>query len=308
MARELPPSLTVRPVVRQGTLEETRYRKASDGLPYSHEGRADLWLVETRDGRRMTLTVPRRGAAWTREGGTTWLTNSPTEGGTMKKRKSAKRHSKAAAKKRRHTKRPPPAGFASWAAYMASIRPNRPHSSRSRTVAHKKRRAKRSHVGIVKTRRRSTRRRSNPPAFSVSGLISRATQGAIGGGVIVATEMGTRLLRSRVFGMPAGTLSAGAVELGSGIAAGVLGEKFVGSHIASMIIAGAFASVIRTTVKQSTSPLVQEALADRPRNCVIRNGRAFRAVNGYVPGRLNGYVPGAAAAVTGAAFDVAMGN
>jgi hypothetical protein len=102
------------------------------------------------------------------------------------------------------------------------------------------------------------------------------------------------MIRSRVLGMPAGTLLSGATEVAISTAAGIVAERFVGERLAQTIIDAGFASVIRATVKQLKTPWVAEALADdtRRQNFVIRGGRAFPAVNGYVAGRMNGYVGG----------------
>lgn len=147
--------------------------------------------------------------------------------------------------------------------------------------------------------------------------MERVTQGLVGGGVIVATEIGTRLIRKRVLNMTAGTLIAGATEVGISTAAGLLAERFVGPRIAQLIIDGGFASVIRVTLKQlgnvpaaAPGTLWADALGDAPRNFVIRDGRVFPArgrLTGYVRGAqpLGGYVPGAAGMAS--AFDVATG-
>lgn len=289
MSRELPRSLTVRPVRLQGRLEETRYKKADDGLLYRHEGNADLWLIETKDGRRGTLALPRRGQGWTAEGGTTWLTNGP------EKRPMAKR-----AKKR--SKRPAPPG--GWKKYMAKIRPNR---GRKKMATKGKKRAapKRSRVVIVnrpkqnRPRRRSSGRR-NPPVFSIGGILERSFNGALGGATIVATEIAARMIRGRALGMKAGELLSGATELGITTAAGLLVEKMLGGRAGDrygqLIVDAGFASIIRATVKGSKAAWVSDALADDTRRQMftIRDGNTVR-LNGYVPGRapLNGYVGGA---------------
>jgi hypothetical protein len=54
------------------------------------------------------------------------------------------------------------------------------------------------------------------------GALGRVTRGVVGGFVIVSTEAGTRLIRSRVLGMPAGTLLSGAAELAISTTAGLL--------------------------------------------------------------------------------------
>lgn len=300
MAR-LPRSLTVRPVRLQGRLEETFYKKSDDGLQYRHEGDADLWLVETNDGTRATLAMPRRGQGWMQDGSTTWLTNSPREAHTM------------ASKSKRRTKRPPPKGFKSWKTYMASIRPGSRRSNPKRKRVHAmatkrrkstKRRRSSALVIVNRPKARRARRRRNP---NLGALVREATgmvmAGALGGAVIVATEAGTRLIRKRALGMPAGTLIAGATEVGISTTAGLLANHLlpgrIGTRVGQLVIDAGFASVMRAMVKQSSAPWIADALADDgpSRVYVVRNGRTVRrpAMGGYVRGAappLNGYVPG----------------
>lgn len=302
-------SYRVRPVTLQGRLKETRYQKSDDGLLYQHDGDADLWLVETDDGRRATLALPRHGDGWKRDGATYWLTNSPDDASMSKPRKRAKTTA-------RKTKRPPPRGFKTWAAYMASIRPNggRKMATRKRRASsspHKRRRRRSSssRTAVVVARSNPPRRRRharrNPP-FSIGGIVNRATAGAVGGAVILATEVGTKLARSRLLGMPAGTITAGLTEAGVGLGASVLGEKFVGPRVAQLIADATFASIFRTTVKQLGISAVNDVLSDTPKAFAIRNGRVVRrggAVNGYVGGaRLGQYVGGASPADAAAAM------
>jgi hypothetical protein len=323
--------LTVRPVALQGRVTETRYRKADDGLPYSHTGDGDLWLVETADGQRGTLTLPRHGDGWERDGGTHWLTNHPKHPRTlMSTRKRSARRSARPTAARRKSKRRPPNGFKTWSAYMASIRPNGGSTmKRKRKSAPKKRRAggRTAVVLVNRPAKRSVRHRRNPPRMrlNVGSITNTLTQGVIGGSIIVATEAGTRLIRSRVLRMSAGTLAAGLTEVGISTAAGIAAGRFLGQSTGQRIVDAGFASVIRATLKQfghvmPGTGLVAEALGDdgSPRNFVIRNGRVFpRAplggytsggsrLSGYVPGSsgnrttLGGYVPGASAAVASA--------
>lgn len=114
--------------------------------------------------------------------------------------------------------------------------------------------------------------------------------------------MAARLIRARAFGQLPGTLLAAAMELGSGVALGLLTEKFVGQELAQSVTDGAFASVIRGGIKQVSpgSALITDALSDSApkRRFRIKNGRVI-PVSGYVgAGRVNGYV-GAGRAVNG---------
>ncbi len=285
-------TLSVRPIALQGELEETRYRKRDDGKYYAHEGSADLWLVETSGGQRGTLSLPRRGAGWTKDGGTYWLTNSPHEATHMSKRTSSARRTK---------KRPPPRGFKTWAAYMASIRPGGKKMAKARKRGRKSTRKKtatrrRSSVVVLANPHRRRRHRRNPPLMK--GLIGRLTNGAIGGTAIVVTKATARAIRSRAFSMPAGTLKAGAVELTISTAAGIVAAMFISPSVGQSIIDGGFANAIEQGVTGLKVPFIASALGDGGRSYVIRNGRALpRRLNGYVAGpagrpALGGYVAG----------------
>jgi hypothetical protein len=297
----LPKSLTVRPVVLQGRLEEQRYKKSDDGLRYSHETDSDLWLVELRDGRRATMAVPRRGNGWISERGTTWLTNGPE--GSMPKRKSRFKKGSAAAK-----------------AYMASIRPGgKRKAAKRRTTKAVARRAKspgRSVIVVNSPRRGGKRRkgvaRRNPPPLSIAGALSRAWQGVIGGFVINATEVGTKLVRGKVFKMPAGETLSTLTEVGLAAGAGIAAELAIGgpmgARVGQLVIDAGFASAGRTMLKQLKSPpkwLADSLGDDGPRrNFRVENGRVVAmdgvyvggsdALAGQVRGRrsLGGYVRG----------------
>lgn len=179
-------------------------------------------------------------------------------------------------------------------------------------MARKRRRkakARRRSVVVINRPRHHTRRRHrrSNPMLSVRGILPRLWTGAIDGGIIVATEAGTRLIRKRVLNMTAGSLLSGAAELAISTTAGILAGHFINQHVGQTIIDGGFASVIRATVKQSQAPWVADALSDDGRRnfTVTRDGRVVRGsrMSGYVPGvtpaapaRLNGYVPGTPAA------------
>lgn len=297
MAKSLPRSLSVRPVKLQGELEETFYKKSDDGKRYRHAGSSDLWLVETKDGRRATLAIPRRGQGWMVDRGTTWLTNSPSEGKPM-------------ASKKRRAKRPVPRGYSSWKQYMAAIRPNSPKRKVKRMAAKSKKRARpRTAVVLVNSpkKRRGVRRRNPDLGAYVSSAVTKVMHGAIGGGVIVGTELGTRYVRKRVFGMSAGTAAAAVTELAISSTAGVAAEYVLPASIAArtsqLIVDAGFASVYRSVLKQMAPQAVADVLGDDgPRRVfVVRNGQVVRradAMGSYVGGpapvaaRLNGYVAG----------------
>jgi hypothetical protein len=129
--------------------------------------------------------------------------------------------------------------------------------------------------------------------------IGRIGSGLVGGFTILTTEVGTRLIRSRVLGMPAGTLLSGLTEVAISTTAGLTAAHFIGEETGQRIIDAGFASVMRATAKQLKAPIVADALSDdvRRQNFVVRGGRVFpvrgEPVNGYVRGRMDGYVPGA---------------
>lgn len=171
----------------------------------------------------------------------------------------------------------------------------------------KRSKRRRAAVVVVNRPRRRSRHggRRNPPVMSVAGVLERGFNGALGGATIVATEIGARAVRGKVFKMPAGELLSGATELGLTTAAGLAVEHFVGGRAGQrygqLIIDAGAASVIRATIKQMKAPWVADVLGDDTRRLpyvIDRNGRVMprAAVNGYVGGadraRMNGYVPG----------------
>lgn len=129
-------------------------------------------------------------------------------------------------------------------------------------------------------------------------MINRVKNGAINGVAIVAGEAGSRLIRSRLLGMPAGTLLAGGVEFAAATALGIVAEKVAGPQIGGSVTSGGFAGVIRAAAKQFNIPFVAEALGDEggTRRFIIRGGRVLPApgkrLAGYVGNgqRLAGYV------------------
>lgn len=286
----------------QGAVEDIRYQKRDDGEHYVHdvESENELWLVDV-NGKRGTLMVPRdRTPLWSKDGGTYWLNNPPRargKRGAMATRSKARRRSTT----RRKSKRPPPAGFKTWSAYMASIRPN---SYKGASMAAKKRRKssrrpakRRRHVAAAKSnppahhsRRRARHHRRNPPLLSITGLLGRVKKAAIAGPTLLVGEGAARLTRSRFFGMPAGTLMGGAVEFLAGIAYGLAAEKAFGPEVGQNVTNGATAGVLRVAAKQLTGfPIVQEALGDSGgrRRFMIKGGRVIPVAPGR---RLAGYV------------------
>jgi hypothetical protein len=296
-------SLTVRPVALQGRVEEVRYKKRDDGLRYRHDSDGDLWLVETGDGRRGTLTLPRAGDGWTRDGDTTWLTNPP-----MKKRSSSARRRSSTT--RRKAKRSPPKGFRSWSTYMASIRPNRARSSASKggsMAARKKRRRRYTRRASTRRRRRSVtvasnpprRRRArrrytrrNPPAFSVGGVINNVMDVGKGALCVLGGEAGTRWIRSDLLGMDDGETLSSITDFAIGTGLGLLTQRFLGRQAARDLAVGAYAYVGRTIARQLGSDKVTELLGDGGppmHRFELRDGRLVRVPLASYPRQLAGY-------------------
>jgi hypothetical protein len=290
----------VRVVAQQGEVEEVRYRKSDDGRYYKHETETptDLFLVDV-NGKRGSLMLPRgTGHGWERDGSTHWLTNPPSRRRMATKRKAPHKSTKRRATTRRKAKRSPPHGFKTWSAYMASIRPN---SSTGGTMAKRKRRggrkatarrpksrARRRRVYAANPAHRTRRRYRRNPGFSVNRIIEQVKDGAIGAVAVVGGEAVTRLTRSRVLSMTAGTTLASATELGIATAIGILGERVVGRQIARDMLIGGYAGVLRATAKQLGVPLVAEALSDDGPRVIRVNGA--RRLSGYgAPSRLSGY-------------------
>jgi hypothetical protein len=285
----------VRIVRRQGAVEEVRYRKGDDGRHYKHatEGPTDLLLVEV-DGKRGALLLPRDNAhGWEKDGATYWLTNKPREKNTMAK----KAHRRGTTRRKAH--RPPPAGYKTWSAYMASIRPNTKRSAKrsGASMAKRKRRRKagarraspRQSYANNRPHRARRRYHRNPGGLNLRGAAGLVKDGVIGAVAQVAGEAGTRIIRGRVLGLAAGQTISSAAEFGIATVIGVLGQKFVGRQIARDLLVGGYAGVLRSVAKQSGIALVAEALSDEgPR--LVRGAR--RPLSGYVQPRrpLAGYV------------------
>lgn len=304
----------VRVVRRQGDVEEIRYRKADDRRFYKHatEGPTDLFLVEI-DGKRGSLAMPRGDVdGWEEIDGDYWLTNKPrrsrrSRGVTMAAKRSKRTSSRRTARRGtarqapRRKKRRPPAGYASWSAYMASIRPPRrraratgsPTSASGGTMASKRKRRRRStarrhHASNppAAKRRRSTRRRTyrrNP--FGGRGLVGQVTnlakEGVIGGVTVVAGEAATRLVRGRVLGMAAGQTLSSVAEAGIAVAGGLVVERMFGRQAGRDFVVGGVAGILRATAKQLGVPFVADALADDGGRIILPRNRA---VAGYVRG------------------------
>lgn len=231
------------------------------------------------------------------------------------------------ARKRRSSsgkKRRPPKGFRTWRAYMDSIRPNRKGGTvakrrrrRRRTAAinrprrrrrrrinppvaltnRRRRRRRRINRPLALTNRRrrrhhSSRRRINPPRFSVRGIIGQAKTAAVTGVQIVGGKIATRVVRNYI---PGGKPAPGAaltptqiaIELGAATVVGYLGSMFLGARVGANLMAGGFVGVIESLVKTYKVPVAADALGDDGDPNVIT---VPAHMSGYVRDTLAGYV------------------
>lgn len=189
----------------------------------------------------------------------------------------------------RRKKRSPPKGFATWAAYMASIRPRTKTHARNpakkRTTARRARatakgegmarkRGKRRHASNpLRSRRHSTthrasahRRRTyrrNPPGLgrALKSIPHTAIAAGIGAVTIVAAKVAVRKVRGSIFKQAPGTLFGSLIEGGAAIAGGILlgmwhpglGEDFA---------KGGLAAPLETAVQNMGIPHVSDSLGD----------------------------------------------
>lgn len=206
----------------------------------------------------------------------TFLTNPPRKAAAKRARKGAP----GRAAQRRQSKRKPPKGFATWAAYMASIRPKsqRAASSAPKGESMAKKKGKKRHAarsGAARrnparssrrrssTRRRTAKRRSyrrNPPAL-VSRVVPFAIDATRTAAGVLAGKVAARKVRGMI-GQKAGTVLGSIAEAGVGLAAGLAlmlaGHELDGVNVA----AGGILAVGETIVQQAGIPHVSDALSD----------------------------------------------
>lgn len=168
--------------------------------------------------------------------------------------------------RKRRTKRKPPAGWSSWSAYMASIRPN-PHRRGSSMARRKKRsthRRRRSSARRSVVRRSRRRYRRNPP-----GIVNQLTGGAkdallLLGGVAATQAVSRKLLEF----IPAPGTAAGiaavnvAAQAGTALALSMLAHRFAGPTVARAVLVGGLTVPIRTAARLANVPVLSSALAD----------------------------------------------
>lgn len=170
-------------------------------------------------------------------------------------------------KRRKATKRKPPKGFATWSAYMASIRPN----SGGRTVAKRKRRStrkavttrrrRRNPVATAKRVRRRSRYRRNPMGLNVNGIKNILVGGVIDAALGVGGKITTRLVRSKL-GYDSVSAVGMAIEVGTGAALGIAAAKMLGADKARAIVQGAFMGPMESFIKSANLPFASAALGD----------------------------------------------
>lgn len=211
-----------------------------------------------------------------------------------KKGKKARRRAGAA---KRRTKRNPPAGFATWADYMASIRPGAKRArsnSGGSTVARKgsKRRkattrARRNPSRATSSRRRRSRARRNPPAI-LRNLPGFAMDAGIGAVSAIGGKLLARKGRALVKQAP-GTVFGMAAEAIIGIAAGAaVATKF--PRVGRDIALGGIMSPLESIAARVTLPVIGQLGAD---DYYLGYSDGVDALAG---GQLAGYVAGDGAA------------
>lgn len=287
-------------------VEAILYRHADDGLPYRHDferggsvaslqpdgsltirnKRAKLWGMYDVHGRRQPFLENPRG-----------------------------RRERMATKKRKGAKRSPPKGFKTWAAYMASIRPGakRRKSRRSsaltrsegKSMATRKKKRRRNPATNPPRRGRHVarpvhhRRRRNPPAarshaLTPKALIADVMDGGIGAVCVLTGKVGSRQLR-RQFGYAPGTVIGSMIELGSGLALGLIGSRVLpraARPYARDVMVGAFVGTLETVLKPMAIPFVSDSLGDAgvyDTETIMLPADATTAIANTPMGRLGAY-------------------
>lgn len=193
----------------------------------------------------------------------TFLTNPPKRRGRHSTARSSARTRVAAAPRRK--RRPPPAGFSSWSAYMASIRPKhaagRSAATQGASMASKAK--KRRHTGRHTSGGGKRRRyRHNPPSMRglTRGVVPFAIESVKGAGAVVAGKIVVRKARSLI-GQKPGSIVGSAVEAVAAIVAGKLAQS-VSPKYGALLAIGGIAAPLETLVQQMGIPHVSDSLAD----------------------------------------------
>lgn len=202
------------------------------------------------------------------------------------------------------TKRKPPAGFTTWAAYMASIRPNPSKETKVSTTkkkrksggARKRRRnpggmfgatkRRRSHRrAVTSTRRRVSRARRNPSGV-MNGIVPFVQEAAIGAATVLAGKVIARKGRGMMKQQP-GTLLGSLMEAGIGLAAGLVVESIAPGR-GELVAIGGLLAPMETLVQQTGVPLLGDALGDD--GFLLSDNGGVDLVSAYDDGEFAGYV------------------
>jgi hypothetical protein len=170
-------------------------------------------------------------------------------------------------------------GFATWGAYMASIRPGR--KTKGGTVAKRRRRrnavarpaARRRRRRTVhrnppasysanprRRRRRHSYRRNPPISMSPKGILKTVTNAGMNAVGVLAGKVTARVGRGKI-GMVVGTPVGMLTEVAIGVAGGIALKK-VSARFAEMFITGAMVSVLEPLAKGFLPASVGGALGD----------------------------------------------
>lgn len=188
-----------------------------------------------------------------------------------KRRKRRKTSTATRSKGKRRKKRSPPKGFASWGAYMASIRPGakrkrKRKTTRKATTKRRRRRTTTEGKTMARKRRRTTKRKHsprrrrryahNPP------LLATVMRGAKAGAAVTAGKAAARIIGSKLplpKTGPLGLVSQLAVAFGVSYLA-----KKAPAGSRAFIEAGAFGAVIEDAIVGLNLPMVSSALDAYP--------------------------------------------
>lgn len=183
----------------------------------------------------------------------------------------------------RQTKRPPPKGWASWRAYMASIRPGATkagasHSSEGSKSMARKRTTKKRHTrrrAVTRAhapkaahhtrRRRHTRRnpvgvRARSIGAALKNLPAFALHSGIKAGGALAGVVAARKLRG-LTGQKAGSMVGSLIEAGVGIVGGAL-VSTVSPSLGEGIAVGGVLAPLMTFVQNQKIPHISDSLGD----------------------------------------------
>lgn len=220
-------------------------------------------------------------------------------GGKMK-------HKRKTTAKRNRSRRRPPKGFATWKAYMRSIRPNRgrrrtakPKGStvkrrhRSSKRRHGRRRSKNRAVVVHRIVHRNRGRRRNPPMLR--GIVGQIVDAGKGGALVVAGKATSRILPHLVGITPVGYLGLAAQAVAGG-AVGLLAGRFIGRENGRVFLFGVASNVIESVIRGFNIPVLSPGLADetelyalagypQPRALPPAGGKGQPGLRGYPPRR-----------------------